>query len=104
MPEAHDQHADEAAAETTQPAEKSKTTRRTTLDLSPDMHRAAKRWCAHAAVEADVDVVPMVTVMRLLLETLIQGEPKDEPLSDSELQERLHRAVIRGITRARDGN
>ncbi|MBA9050575.1 hypothetical protein BJ996_007410 [Streptomyces phaeogriseichromatogenes] len=56
-------YADEAADEATQPAEKSKTTRRAMLDLSPETHRAAKRWCAHAAVEADVDGVPMVAEM-----------------------------------------
>lgn len=75
---------------------------RTTLDLPRDMNRALRRWCALAAVEADVATVPMTTVLRVLVEVLLEGEPKDEPLRDVELKERLQRAVLRGVARVHD--
>ena len=100
MTAAPHQHADGTAAEAAQPT--GKNTKRATLDLPLRTHRATKRWCAQAAVEADVDGVPMATVLRLLLGVLIDGEPTDEPLRDPELQERLHRAILRGITRVQD--
>lgn len=66
------------------------------------MNRAVKRWCAEAAVDADVSVVPMAVLLRILLVLLTEGEPADGPLRDPEIQERLRRAVLRSLIRAQD--
>ncbi|MFF4484692.1 hypothetical protein ACFY1A_48195 [Streptomyces sp. NPDC001520] len=75
---------------------------RVTLDLPPEQHRALKRWCAGAAVGADVDQVPMVMVLRLVVELLTEGEPPEELLRDAEIRERLEAALIRGVQRVKD--
>ncbi len=86
----------------TAPQPTEKTTMRSTLDLPRGVNQETRRWCAQAAVEADVPVVPMNTALRLLLELLLDGEPQDDPIADPELQERLHRAMIRGIRRVHE--
>ncbi|KAK1176694.1 hypothetical protein B7755_052110 [Streptomyces sp. NBS 14/10] len=77
---------------------------RTTLDLPPAMNRAVKRWCAEAAVDADVSAVPMAALLRILLVLLTEGEPDDDPLSDPEIQKRLRHAVLRSLGRAKELN
>lgn len=100
MTSADHQQTDAAATEAAQPATPKPI--RTTLDLPPDMNRALRQWCGLAAAQADVATVPMVTVLRLLVEVLLEGEPKDDVLRDAELQQRLHRAVVRGVVRVHD--
>lgn len=53
---------------------------RVTLDLRPTVHRRLKRWAATAAVTADLPVVPLAVVLRVL---------SDELLADEQLAERV---------------
>ncbi|MEU4898251.1 hypothetical protein AB0B12_38090 [Streptomyces sp. NPDC044780] len=101
------EHAEAVASEAAKPTGAGTKKKRSTIDLTHEMNRAVRRWCTRAALEADVNTVPMNTLMEVLLQLLLEGEPQSEPLRDAELQDRLHRAVLRSVIRlqgeSRDG-
>lgn len=47
---------------------------RTTVDLSPELHRKLKTWTAGAAERLDVVEVPLADVFRVLIRRLTEDE------------------------------
>ena len=56
---------------------------RTTVDLSPELHRKLKGWTAGAAERLDVVEVPVADVFRVLIRRLVEErELEDQVIAD----------------------
>jgi hypothetical protein len=56
---------------------------RTTVDLSPELHRKLKTWTARAAERLDVVEVPLADVFRVLIKRLVEErELEDQVVAD----------------------
>lgn len=56
---------------------------RTTVDLSPELHRKLKTWTAGAAERMDVVEVPLADVFRVLIKLLVsEKELEDQVVAD----------------------
>lgn len=47
---------------------------RTTVDMSPELHRRLKRWLADASDELEVTDVPLAMVVRVLVRRLVEDD------------------------------
>jgi hypothetical protein len=63
---------------------------RTTVDMSPELHRRLKRWLGDAADELEATDVPLADVVRVLVRRLVDGED-------------LAAAVLEDLRALRDG-
>lgn len=59
---------------------------RTTVDLSPELHRKLKTWTASAAERMDVVEVPLAEVFRVLIKRLVE----DSDLADQVVTDLRH--------------
>lgn len=56
---------------------------RTTVDLSPELHRKLKTWTASAAERMDVVEVPLADVFRVLIKRLVEEQDlEDQVVAD----------------------
>jgi hypothetical protein len=56
---------------------------RTTVDMSPELHRKLKTWTARAAERLDVVEVPLADVFRVLIKRLVEErELEDQVVAD----------------------
>lgn len=51
---------------------------RTTVDLSPELHRKLKTWTAGAAERMDVVEVPLAEVFRVLIRQLMEDQDLED--------------------------
>jgi hypothetical protein len=47
---------------------------RTTVDMTPELHRLLKGWLLTAAADLDVTAVPLADVMRVLVRRLVEDD------------------------------
>jgi hypothetical protein len=47
---------------------------RTTVDMTPELHRLLKGWLLTAAADLDVSAVPLADVMRVLVRRLVEDD------------------------------
>jgi hypothetical protein len=47
---------------------------RTTVDLTPELHRALKRWITDAAEQVGVPELPLAAVMRIVIRQLTEDD------------------------------
>lgn len=56
---------------------------RTTVDLTPELHRKLKTWAASAAERMDVVEVSLADVFRVLVKRLVEdGDLEDQVIAD----------------------
>ncbi|MFB4197744.1 hypothetical protein [Streptomyces carpaticus] len=81
---------------------------RITVDLTPEQHRALRRWCAMTVVETEVPQAPQAEVVRALIDLLVGGDPEapglQAPVETAvrrRLESRAEEAALRSTRRRR---